>query len=171
MNAINETVKHLADMYAFFNDKLDAKLPIDIVISLIPNKTARSQYYGWFAHNRWLYNNNKIHEINIAADYLNRTISDIAETMLHEITHLTNHIKGIRDCSPNQYHNKAFKTQAELFGLKVQKARNKGYALTSLDEKGKIIVEEYKSKILKGRNPFMVHRISDTRSSYTSNKK
>ena len=105
MNGINETITHLNTMYRVFNEKLDAQLPEDIVFTLIPNRS-RSKFLGWFAQSRWVHNSNKIHEINFAADFLNRAVSDIAETMIHEMTHLKNCMLGIKDCNAQQYHNR-----------------------------------------------------------------
>jgi len=64
----------------------------------------------------------------------------------------------------NQYHNKAFKKQAEAFGLKVERMRNKGYAKTSLDEKAGNLVKKYKNKYCKDdKNPFHAYRVTEER--------
>ena len=171
MSGINETITHIDSMYQFFNKELGAQLPEKVVFTLIPNR-GRSRYLGWFFGNRWKQGEETIHEINIAPDFLNRTVDEIAETLIHEITHLKNNVLNIKDCLPNQYHNKAFKKQAEEFGLKVEKMKNKGYALTSLDERAKAIVEAYKIKVLNGNNPFIIHRVSEVKiTSKTTTKK
>jgi predicted SprT family Zn-dependent metalloprotease len=170
MMNVNDIITQLEDMYKFFNKELEAELPEDVVFSLIPNR-GRSSYYGWFARSRWIHNNERLHEINIASDYLNRSVADIAETVIHEMAHLANHIKGIKDCTKTQYHNKHFKKQAEEFGLKVDKMRNKGFALTCLDEKGKEIVDKYSQEVLKGKNPFSIYRVTEKRQLLPSDKK
>lgn len=170
---VNDIVTQLEDMYKFFNNELEAELPKNVVFSLIPNR-GRSSYYGWFARSRWVHMNTereRLHEINIASDYLNRTVADIAETIIHEMAHLANYIKGIKDCTATQYHNKQFKKQAEEFGLKVDKMRNKGFALTCLDEKAKEIVDKYSQEVLKGKNPFSIYRVTDKKKLLPSDKK
>lgn len=159
MNGINDTINHISDMYKFFNEKFEAKLPDDVVFTLIPNKSTRGRYLGWFFRSRWNNNGVILHEINLTPDFLNRTTDEVAETIIHEITHLKNFTEKITDCNKQQYHNKHFKTRAESFGLKVERMKGKGYALTSLGERAKSIVEEYKTTILKGTNPFTIHRI------------
>lgn len=170
MSGINEIITNINHMYQTFNKDLDAQLPEDVVFSLIPNR-GKSKYLGWFAQSRWISNTETIHEINIAPDFLNRPVSEIAETLIHEMAHLKNNVLKIKDCTPTQYHNKAFKKQAEAFGLKVEKMKNKGYALTSVGDRAKEIIEDYKAKVLKGNNPFIIHRVSEIRPPTTSTKK
>lgn len=159
-------------MYQFFNKELDAKLPDDVVFTLIPNQGAKGKYLGWFFQSRWQSGTQIFHEINLAADHLNRTVEEIAETLIHEIAHLANFINGIKDCNKQQYHNKAFKKQAEAFGLKVERMKNKGYALTSLDDKAKAMVDKYVTEVLNGANPFTIHRITEPKGvGNTSDKK
>lgn len=161
MNGVNDTIKHLTDMYLTFNKELDANLPEDIVFTLIPNRGKKGRYLGWFAQHRWINGETKLHEVNIVPEFLDRTVEQIAETMIHEITHLKNNINGVIDCLPNQYHKKSFKKQAEAFGLKVERAKNKGYAYTSLGDRAKDIVDKYMREVLKGTNPFVLHRVSE----------
>lgn len=49
--------------------------------------------------------------------------------------------------------------------------RNKGYALTSLDEKARLMVDAYKTDVLKGKNPFTIHRVSDAHPTRPNSKK
>jgi hypothetical protein len=170
MQGINNIVTQLEDMYKYFNKALEADLPENVVFALIPN-SGKSRYLGWFYQSRWAHGQERLHEINIAADHLNRTVDAIAETVIHEMTHLKNYILQRPDCTRTQYHNKVFKKQAELFGLKVSKMRNRGYALTALDEKAQAIVDKYKSEVLKGANPFIIHRVSEVRIPKISTKK
>jgi len=170
MSVANDTINNLEKMYTFVRNKLDKDLPSNIVISLIPNR-GRSGYYGWFARDRWIEGEERLHEINIASDYLNRTVDDIMETIIHECAHLKNCTKNIKDCTPTQYHNRKFKVQAEEYGLTVEKMRNKGYALTSLGEDAQAIVDEYKIEVLKGSNPFKVYRRTEKKMTIPSTKK
>lgn len=122
------------------------------VINLGP--AGRRAAYGWFRPNSWFSvqsenkdtnaadsDNLSLPEINISPEYLYRKPNDVLETLLHEMAHLHNNVLGIRDCNKAQYHNKKFKEQAENYGLCVEKMRNKGWALTSLDQKGKAAID------------------------------
>lgn len=103
---------------------------------------------GHFWANRWDGDTTKdeeekeiYHEINISAEYLNRPVNDIYQTLLHELSHMYNAVLGIDDCNAAQYHNKNFKKAAEKFGLIVDKYPGRGWALTSLSEEGISAIE------------------------------
>ncbi|NBO99195.1 MAG: hypothetical protein EBU90_03585 [Proteobacteria bacterium] len=88
------------------------------------------------------------------------------------MAHYKNNVQEIEDCNRNQYHNKHFKKQAEAFGLKVERMKNKGYAKTSLDEKANNLVKKYKNKYCKDdKNPFHIYRVSEERVSVVKSTK
>lgn len=77
--------------------------------------------------------NTKKYEINITAEYLNRPMNEVMETLLHEMIHLHNNVNGIKDTSRGYtYHNKRYKEQAEAHGLNVEHHDKIGWSLTSL---------------------------------------
>ena len=169
-NITGEVTQKLVEAFEFFNKELDAGLDTP-VFTLIPNR-GRQSYYGWYWSNRWKDGKKTLPEINITADTLKRTVEDICETIIHEMAHYKNNVNNIEDCNRNQYHNKHFKKQAEAFGLKVERMRNKGYALTSLDEKANNLVKKYKNKYCKDdKNPFHVYRVSEERVSVVRSNK
>ena len=72
------------------------------------------------------------HELNIAADWLDRPIENVVATMIHEMVHLYNMQKGIQDCSRGgTYHNKKFRDEAEKHMLKIDKHDKYGWTITS----------------------------------------
>ena len=169
-NITGEVTQKLVEAFEFFNKELDANLDTP-VFTLIPNR-GRQSYYGWYWANRWKDGKKSLPEINITADTLKRSVEDICETLIHEMAHYKNNVNEIQDCNANQYHNKAFKKQAEAFGLKVERMKNKGYARTSLDEKGNNLVKKYKNKYCKDdKNPFHIYRISEERVSIVRSNK
>ena len=85
MNKTSETDNHLSNMFTYFNKELGADLP-EPVFTLIPNR-GRSTYYGWYWRSRWQKGEELISEINIAPDHLNRSVDEIAETLIHELSH------------------------------------------------------------------------------------
>ena len=71
-------------------------------------------------------------EINICAEYIDRPITEVAATMLHEMAHLYNLVNGIKDVSNNgYYHNKQFKATAEAHGLCIAKHPKYGRTITT----------------------------------------
>jgi len=164
-NATNITgavTDKLVEAFEFFNKELDTNLDTP-VFTLIPNR-GRQSYYGWYWQGRWKDGRKTLPEINITADTLKRSVEDICETIIHEMVHYKNNVEDVVDCNANQYHNKAFKTRAEAFGLKVERVKNKGYAKTALDEKAHNLVKKYKNVHCKGdKNPFHVYRVTEDR--------
>ena len=63
------------------------------------------------------------------------------ETLIHEMAHLSNAQKGIKDCNAIQYHNREFKKAAEALGLIVERVQGKGFAKTVLGERAKAAIE------------------------------
>ena len=90
--------------------------------------------YGHFSlqEDTWVSKIGATHEINIGAGTLARPIEEVAATLLHEMVHYYNYVKGIQDCSRgNTYHNKRFKVAAEARGLTVQHSDKYGWSHTS----------------------------------------
>ena len=99
---------------------------------------------GYFQENAWAgvdiesreYTEQRIHEIAIIAEHLNRPIHDVMCTIRHELVHLENNDNECQDCSKGGAHNeKYFKTTAEECGLVVTHGREygkpgKGWAYT-----------------------------------------
>ncbi len=90
--------------------------------------------YGWCTvYEIWQADGQAYREINICAEYINRPISEVAGTMLHEMAHLYNLIHGVKDVSNNgYYHNKKFKETAEAHGLAISHHHTYGWTVTDL---------------------------------------
>lgn len=101
----------------------------------------RGNCLGWHSSERWENNKEKITEINICAEVLNK---NPVETLVHEMVHHANHCDKIEDCSSTQYHNKEFRNRAEQFGLKCDKSLRFGWGITSIDEKLLNILKDIK---------------------------
>lgn len=103
------------------------------VIAVAPSGTGR--VYGWCTlWKAWEDGIEDSHyEINVCPEHLSRPFEEICGTLLHEMVHLFNLQRGVKDCSRNgYYHNKQFKETAETHGLIVKKTRNYGFAQTAL---------------------------------------
>lgn len=155
MNNINKKYhKAVEELYRakdfFLNRFCDEERVKNAKVFITIQSSNKKNNLGHFWANRWDADTTKgdedkeiYHEINICAERMNRPVSDICETILHECVHLYNNILGIEDCNSAQYHNKHFKSAAEKFGLIVDKFPGRGWALTSLSEEGISAVEAF----------------------------
>jgi hypothetical protein len=124
--------------------KFSAELPVP---AILVQTRGKHKAYGWCSTKEIWVNElqtYKRHEITICAEHLARPVVDILETMLHEMVHLDNALKGIKDCSRGgTFHNKRFKEQAERHGLIVEKMPKYGYALTSLQPETEELIKGF----------------------------
>ena len=99
--------------------------------------------YGWCtSYKAWKDGEAENYEINLCAEYLDRGIKALAETMLHEMVHLDNVNKDIQDTSNNGfYHNVKYKKAAEEHGLIVEKDSKYGWCITKLTEESENFID------------------------------
>lgn len=90
--------------------------------------------YGWIDNVKdWKQGKAERYNINISADYLDRSKEQIISTLIHEMCHLYALQNEIKDTSRSGiYHNKKFKEIAESHGLNVLEADKIGWSVTSL---------------------------------------
>jgi hypothetical protein len=140
-NSITKAIKELEKLYVvinreLFNNKLDQNIRITI-----QTKGRAKKIIGYHSPKRWKKEDGEmITEITICAEDLNSC--DPAEVLIHEACHNYNFMRDIKDCCTNQYHNKKFKTVAEMAGLKVTRSRTYGWCFTDLGEKAQKVVNE-----------------------------
>lgn len=93
------------------------------------------------------------HELNIAADWLERPIENVVATMIHEMVHLYNMQNDIQDCSRGgSYHNRKFKEEAEKHMISIEKDEKYGWTITKVtDELLEYIMDKGWSDIDMGR--------------------
>lgn len=111
----------------YFNNELP---PIVITIMSSPRTN------GHFTVGKvWRTEEGHYNEINISAEHLDRDISNIMATLMHEMVHYYCQINSIQDTSKGgRYHNKNFKREAELRGLSITYAKYIGYSVTEPTE-------------------------------------
>lgn len=128
---IDAATSELYRLYAMFNAKFWAgQLP---AVQITIQSGIKRKALGWCSlEPMWsaCAGEDARHEVNISAEFLNRTPPDIACTLLHEMVHLSNAVNDIKDCNANQYHNKHFKREAERIGFQVEREGKHGYAVT-----------------------------------------
>lgn len=140
-HSYHAAAKTLEELFDKFNDYLfNGELEKPIITILSDTMSA----YGWCTTQKiWKSDDKEYYEINISAEYLNRPIKETCATLIHEMVHLDNIYKGIKDTSANgRYHNKKFKETAEAHGLVIEKMDPYGWTKTSLQESTEKWIEE-----------------------------
>lgn len=102
---------------------------------IITIQLGKGNAYGWCtSREAWVNDDDdkKYFEINVCAEYLNRSIEELCATIIHEMVHLKNSVDDIKDCN-GKYHNGKFRDAAEKIGMIVEKTTY-GYSYTSLSE-------------------------------------
>jgi hypothetical protein len=113
----------------FFDNQLEKP-----VLTISPDITKGS--YGWCTSKRvWKEKEEAegYYEINICAEYLNRSFQEICETLQHEMVHLLNLQNEVKDTSRRgTYHNKKFKQTAEEHEMITEQDAKYGWCITKL---------------------------------------
>ena len=135
----NKAVDVLQKAFIYFNEVLAEKELDKVPVITIQSKGRRAAY-GWFWDCTWKSGDDVRPEINISAEHLSRSAHAIMETLIHEMAHMINAKRKVKDCNAAQYHNKNFKTTAEAIGLTVSKMGTHGYAKTELGDKARVAV-------------------------------
>ncbi len=134
MLQISKIVKKTEELFDLFNQHFYNGEMIRPAITVSPDSGRGA--YGWCSvYEIWNSENKAYREINICAEYIDRPISEVAATMLHEMAHLYNLTHDIQDVSNNgYYHNTKFKATAEAHGLHIEKHPRYGWTVTTLTE-------------------------------------
>lgn len=129
MTTISKSAAFLEKAFDVLNKQyFDSALP-KVIITIQSSPSA----YGHFTqYDAWRDPAKAYKEINIAAETLNRPVSNTIATLLHEMVHLYCYEKGIKDTSRSgRYHNSQFKDEAEKRGLQIDYDKTIGWSLTS----------------------------------------
>lgn len=146
---IKVSIDELHRAFYEFNKRLfNNELPEPAI--LIQSKGNRKNVLGWCSTNEiWVSRDEKVkkYEINLVAEYLNRSIFEVMATLLHEMIHLYALVNEIQDTSrEGTYHNKKFKQIAERHGLIIKHHKLIGWSLTALKEDTKKLIKELNFK-------------------------
>lgn len=128
-----------------------------VVILAAPSLKKQLNVLGHFAALRWSARkkgNDRIHEVVVVAEHLDRPVEEIVGTIVHEAAHAMNFERSIFDCSRSQYHNQRFKEAAEELGLEVEQVSHYGFAKTRLTER---TIAYYAAEVAR-LNDALVHR-------------
>ena len=108
--------------YAFevFNEVYFGNSLPPIVICIMSSPRTNGHYT---VNREWRVDQDRLHEINISAEYLDRPIENVMATLCHEMVHYYCALNSIADtCQGGRYHNKRFKEEAEKRGLRISYA-------------------------------------------------
>ena len=142
------SIEELGKLYDFLNKEFFESALSKPVITIMPEERRRkeSRVLGWFTQYKvWIEKNGeRAYELNITADYADRSLLDIAETLLHEMIHQFAREHDIDDCSRSgTYHNKNFAKIASEHGLNVKKTEKYGFSETCLKPEAKPIIHRF----------------------------
>jgi len=100
----------------------DRPLSSKNVLVVVQTRGQKKNCLGHFRSEGWETKEGElVHEISLSAEFLNRDVMEVIETVIHETAHLWNHDMSIKDCSDGGRHNKKFAEAAEMLGLVVTK--------------------------------------------------
>lgn len=131
MDTLGATIEELYKLFHAANGHFYAgRLPTPQLT--IQSHGTRKSVFGWCTTYKAWVGAEERYEINIAAEFLNRPVVELAGTVLHEMVHLYNLANDIQDVCGGRYHNKKFKLEAERIGLVVTAAYGYGFAFTTV---------------------------------------
>jgi hypothetical protein len=140
--------KELEKLYRKFTPLFKNLAPDEAPRIMVQHNGGRRHALGWFAAEQWIppeaeVGEPLVHEITITAESLNRSVEDIICTLLHEMTHYSNYVAGIKDVgTDHRYHNQRFKEKAESVGLLVGKDQRLGWSVTTASTKLREKIEQ-----------------------------
>lgn len=141
-NSLIPAIKESERFIKFLEKRFNLNLPNNYLITINKAKKSAIGFFMPKEHKEHFTNTNQdLNNINLNTFYLKT--NNPYECLTHELAHFVNHTNKIKDCSSNQYHNKHFKKQAELFLLKVEKTK-RGYAHTTETVEFNLMVKEFK---------------------------
>ena len=148
-NSIQPSITEIERFICYLNKRFNLELPDNLIINI---QDTRKTIKGFFRCKEHLkhYENTKqpLNYICISSIHLK---SKPYETIAHETAHFHNYIKGIKDCTVNQYHNKKFKVVAEKLLLSVERG-TRGYAYTDVTKEFIEMLKDFKTD----RNAFKI---------------
>ena len=142
------SIEELGRLYDFLNKEFFESALSKPVITIMPEERKRHdvRVLGWFTEYKvWSEKTGeRAYELNVTADYADRSLLDIAETLLHEMAHQFAREHNIDDCSRSgSYHNKNYAKVASEHGLNVIKTEKYGFSMTSLKPEAEQIVNQF----------------------------
>ena len=140
-----ETQNYLIGLYGYMNERLFNGELKELALTMSPD--AKNKSLGWITDVKVWKEDKKdggMYELNLSAQFLNRPISEIASTLIHQMCHQWARENGFKDTARSgSFHNKLFKKVAEEHGLNTEYVNGRGWANTTLNEIAERLLEEY----------------------------
>jgi len=112
MRPTKEQFEALEKLYDYFNEILFERSLPAVMLTVSRGK----KFHGFFAPERWDSEGNRIHEIALNPETMNRPFNLVCSTLVHEMVHLWQQVYGIK--KPRKaYHNKEWANYMEKIGL------------------------------------------------------
>ncbi len=142
------SIEELGKLYDFLNKEFFESALSKPVITIMPQerKSRGAKILGWFTeYEVWAdKTGSSAYELNVTAEYADRSLLEIAETLLHEMSHQFACENDIDDCSRSgMYHNKKFARIASEHGLSVKKTEENGFSKTTLTAEAAQIINRF----------------------------
>ena len=138
-------IKNMQEMLEHAYDIFNAELfncvlpPVAITIMSSPRSNAH-----FTLDKVWRNSDVRVHEINISAEHLDRSVYEVLASLIHEMVHYYCLLNDLKDTSQNhRYHNKIFKQEAEKRGLSISYAKYIGYSVTEPTQQLMNLIDEY----------------------------
>ncbi|MBR5316739.1 MAG: SprT-like family protein [Lachnospiraceae bacterium] len=138
-------IKNMQEMLEHAYDIFNAELfncvlpPVAITIMSSPRSNAH-----FTLDKVWRNSDVRVHEINISAEHLDRSVYEVLASLIHEMVHYYCLLNDLKDTSQNhRYHNKVFKQEAEKRGLSISYAKYIGYSVTEPTQQLMNLIDEY----------------------------
>jgi hypothetical protein len=112
-----------------------SELPAAVVVLAPagPTKPADGLRLGHFASLRWQHGEDRMPEVLVSGERLNRTPAEVLTTLLHEAAHALASARGVKDTSrQGRWHNKHFAALAGELGLSVTRDDRLGWSRCEL---------------------------------------
>lgn len=117
----------------------------DVVVTLASGSEGVGLVYGHFAQARWVRGEERVHELFLGGEGLERGPVATLGTLLHEAAHGVACTRGVKDTSRGgRYHNARFRALAEELGIAVSRDEVMGWTVTTVPE---ATVREYAAEV------------------------
>lgn len=138
-------------------------IPQVTVVLGASGRKRNAMVHGHFAPNSWAEGDERVHEVLLSGESLERGAEATLGTILHELAHAFAHAQDIKDTSNNgRYHNTKFKKIAEEFGIHLEQAPTIGWSVTSVPDETVKLYEPQLEELRKALKTYRVGNAEET---------
>lgn len=131
----------------------------EVVVTLGAGTAKQGMKLGHFAAERWMRGEDRVHELFIGGEGLQRGGAAVLGTLLHEAAHGAAQARSIQDTSrQGRFHNAKFRAIGEEFGLTLEKDPTIGWSVTTVPT---TTASSYATEIAKLDGALVAYRIME----------